>query len=55
MSASCGRIAALVMQIQNDFLDTPGLAVTLSQSQKRYGADETTCEAVLGALMDTRS
>jgi hypothetical protein len=54
MSVSCGRIAALVMKIQNEFLDKAGLTLTLSQAQSRFGADEITCEAVLGALVDAR-
>jgi hypothetical protein len=52
MAVSYGHIAALVVKIQNDFLDTPRLTLTLSQAQKRFGADEITCEAVLGALVD---
>jgi hypothetical protein len=52
MAVSCGHITALVTKIQNDFLDTPSLTLTLSQAQKRFGADEITCEAVLGTLVD---
>jgi hypothetical protein len=54
MSVSCGRIATLVMKIQNEFLDKAGLTLTLSQAQNRFGADEITCEAVLGALVDAK-
>ena len=42
----------LVTKIQNDFLDIPGLTLTLSQARKRVGTDERTCEAILGALVD---
>ena len=52
MSLSCGRIAALVTKIQNDFLDIPDLTLTLSQARKRVGTVERTCEAILGALVD---
>lgn len=52
MSLNCGRIAALVTKIQNHFLDTPSMTLTLSQAQKRFGLDEITCEAVLGVLVD---
>ena len=34
MSLNCQRIAALVTKIQNDFLDIPGLTLTLSQARK---------------------
>lgn len=49
---SCGRIAALVMNIQNDFLNTAELTLTLSQAQHRFGIDDITCEAILSALVD---
>lgn len=52
MSLSSRGIGALVTTIQNDFLDLPGLMLTVSQAQQRFGTDETTCEAVLGALVD---
>ena len=52
MSQSCERIPALVTTIQNDFLDVPGLTLTPAQAQKRFGADKTTCDAVLSVLAD---
>jgi hypothetical protein len=54
MAVSYGHVVALIVKIQNDFLDTPSLTLTLSQAEKRFGADEITCEAVLGALVDAR-
>jgi hypothetical protein len=54
MSVSCGRVADLVTRMRSGFFDTPGLTLTLSQAQKRFGADEIRCEAVLGALLDTK-
>jgi hypothetical protein len=52
MAVSSGHITALVTKIQNDFLDTPSLTLTLPQAQKRFSVDEITCEAVLGTLVD---
>ena len=52
MNRNGGRIQALVMQMQNDFLDTPALALTVAQAQRRFGVDAATCEAILGALVD---
>jgi hypothetical protein len=48
------RISALVTKLQNDFLDVPGLTLTLSQAQKRFATDAITCEAVLDALVDAK-
>jgi hypothetical protein len=47
------RIEDLVMRIEGEFLDVPGLRLTVSQAQRRFGADEITCEAVLDALVDS--
>jgi hypothetical protein len=52
MTANCGRIGALVVRMQGDFLETPGLTLTRRGAQHRFGVDETTCEALLGALVD---
>jgi hypothetical protein len=42
------------MTMQNDFLKTPGLTLTIWQAEKRFGADRPTCDAILGALVDAR-
>jgi hypothetical protein len=52
MTASCGRIGALVMRMQGRYLETPGLTLTLRDAQRRFGVDGTTCEAVLAVLVD---
>jgi hypothetical protein len=54
MGVSCGRIATLVTKMQSEFLNRPDLTLTLLQAQARFGADEITCQAVLGALVDAR-
>ncbi len=54
MTPSCGRIEALVRQVQSDFLEKPELTLTLSEAQERFGVDEIACEAVLGALVDAQ-
>lgn len=54
MTATCYDIGSLVLRIENGFLDTPDLALTLPQAQRHFGVDRTTCEAVLDALVDSR-
>jgi len=51
MALDCGRIQKLVVRMQQAFLDTPALTLTLSQAERRFAADASTCEAVLGALV----
>jgi len=38
-----------LMRIEGEFLDTPGLMLTLRQAERRFGVDEITCEAILEA------
>lgn len=47
-----GRLEALIMQVQNEFLDTPGLHLTAAEAERRFAADRETCEAVLNTLVD---
>lgn len=48
------RITELLVTIQNAFLDTPGLEVTLEEAGLLFGTDRTTCRAILKALVDAR-
>lgn len=52
-NASRRRIEDLVMRIEGEFLATPGLRLTIPEVERRFGADEITCEAVLDALVDS--
>ena len=40
------------MRIEGEFLETPDLRLTVPEAERRFGADEITCEAVLEALVD---
>ena len=47
------QIEDLVMRIEGEFLETPGLMLTVAEAQRRFGMDEIKCEAVLDALVDS--
>lgn len=47
------QIEQLLMRIEGEFLERPGLKLTVSEAQRRFGADEITCQAVLDALVDS--
>jgi hypothetical protein len=47
------RIENLVIRIESEFLATPELRLTVPEAERRFEADEITCEAVLDALVDT--
>ena len=46
------RIQDLVVSIQQAFLDTSGLRLTLSQARRRFSTDATACSAVLNVLVE---
>jgi hypothetical protein len=52
MTPTRRRIESLLVRIQADFLGNPTLALALPAAQKRFGVDEVTCAAILGALAD---
>lgn len=41
----------LIRRLQSEFLDMPGLRLTLPQSQRLFGLNATTCRAVLNLLV----
>ena len=41
------------MRIEGEFLAIPGLRLTVHEAERRFGADEITCQAVLDALVDS--
>lgn len=40
--------------VRAEYLEMPGLHLTKPQVQKLWGLDSTTCDAVLGTLIDKR-
>ena len=52
MTARSTRIQDLVMRMQGEFLETPGLTLKIDDAERRFGVDETTCDAVLTVLVE---
>jgi hypothetical protein len=52
MTVSCGQLGDLVMRMQGDFLEIPGLTLTLQDGVRRFGVDTVTCDAVLATLAE---
>jgi hypothetical protein len=53
MTATRQRITDILLRIQDAFLDTPGLMITLQDAKLLFGVDETTCAAILQTLTDS--
>ena len=46
-------IAEWVQVVRGEYREIPGLTLTKAQVQRLWGLDPITCDAVLGALVDT--
>ena len=46
------RIQDLVVRMQQAFLDTPALRLTLPQARRRFSTGAAMCEAVLNVLVE---
>jgi hypothetical protein len=48
------RIQEVVRRVRGEYLEMPGLRLTPQQAQRLWRLDETSCDRVLGALVDAR-
>jgi len=44
----------LLRRIRSEFLEMPGLKLTISQAVRLWGVDEHTCEAVIDRLTESK-
>ena len=42
----------LIARVHGEFMEMPGLRLTIEQSARLWGLDRSECESVLGALVD---
>jgi len=47
-------INAALRRVQGEYLEMPGLRLTPAQAQRLWGLDRESCNALLGALVDTK-
>jgi len=48
------RIDEVLQRIQGEFVEMPGLRVTVPQARRLWGLDHDVCDALLGALVDAK-
>jgi len=41
-------------RVRGEYIEMPGLRLTLAQAQRLWGLDRTACDALLGALVDAK-
>lgn len=51
---SSQALEALVMRMQDDFLKSATLKLTVPEAEERFRVDRATCEAVLGVLVEAQ-
>jgi hypothetical protein len=44
----------VLRRVQGEFLEMPGLRLTEAQARRLWGLDATSCDALLGALVDAQ-
>ncbi len=49
---STGRVHALVVRIQGEYDEMPGLSLTVPQARRLWGLDGETCAAVIEILLN---
>ena len=51
-SAQPRPLENICRRIRGEYIEMPGLRLTVTQAQRLWGLDRTACETVLGALVD---
>ena len=54
LDASIVVLDDVLLRVQAEFLEMPGLRVTRAQARRLWALDDAVCEAVLCALVDAR-
>ena len=44
----------VLRRVKGEYLEMPGLRLTIAQAQRLWGLDRTVCDALLGALVDAK-
>ena len=54
MSALPQPLDDVLRRVRGEFIEMPGLRLTLAQAQRLWGLDRNACDALLGALVDAK-
>ena len=44
----------VLKRVQGEYIEMPGLRLTIAQAQRLWGLDRAACDALLGALVDAK-
>src|SRR4051812_6063842 len=54
MSAAHQHKEDVLRRVQGEYIEMPGLRLTIAQAQRLWGLDRAACDALLGALVDAK-
>jgi hypothetical protein len=56
MTLACNEVPIddALRRVKGEYLEMPGLRLTPAQAQRLWGLDREACDALLGALVDTK-
>ena len=54
MARECSPVEDVLRRIRGEYVEMPGLRLTVAQAQRIFGLDRATCESVLEALAEER-
>jgi len=43
----------LIVRVRSEYLEMPGLKLTVTQASRLWGLDQSTCQTLLGTLMNS--
>jgi hypothetical protein len=44
----------VLQRVQGEYIEMPGLRLTIAQAQRLWGLDRSVCDALLGALVEAK-
>lgn len=54
MTAQPQSLADVLRRVQGEYIEMPGLRLTMAQAQRLWGLDRSVCDTLLGALVDAK-
>ena len=54
VACECSQAEEVLRRIRSEYVEMPGLRLTVAQAQRIFGLDRATCESVLEALVEAK-
>jgi Fic family protein len=54
VTCTIAALEDILLRVKSEFLEMPGLRLTLRQAERLWGLDQSTCEALIETLTEAR-